>query len=282
MKSNILNLTLLLIIFSIYFLESKDENYLTVLNLKGEIKSVREISYKIEKKTNSELEEVEEIRWVHESLQLFNKQGNSTGLLFFDIYGNLTELSVSIYDSLHFRTDNRSFDSEFKLESSSKYIYDEQDNLIEHVDYNLLGKEIYKKKYNYDDSGNRIKEYFLKNDSTMLRITKNKFDLVGNKVESFHYDSKGYLERKTKTDYDEFGNITMYRKYDSKLVLELKIVYVLDKFGNNLETRYYGKDGSLKECVKSAYNYDDNNNWILMNCLSNDHKWFVKREIEYY
>ncbi len=280
-----------LLIFSSCSVKSQ-KNDLESLNLKGNVKSVKETSYEA-------IEELSEIIKGKRGAMVLGVPLDS--YITFNSEGNITEHNKFYSDgSLGFREtfkyDGNTTEKTY-LNISQGYItkevciYDDKRNLIErkNISDNEVINFVNKYKHNYDNQGNITHTYFegylsdsYKYNSKGKLIENFCFNSTGgivSKITCKYYDNGNYLEREElsysddsviysqKTEkYGINGKMSMYiQTYKGKL--DYKIKYRYNEKGSiveRLEYRLDQENGSNEEflALNEKYKYDSRNNLI--------------------
>lgn len=245
-------------------------------NLRGNVKSFKEYTFKTEedvnkigpKETNCVL------------YRIFNKDGNVTDLFQYGENGKLTVKNIFLYNdhgllieknaSIYFWGNDLEkityeYDSNAKLVRQKEYrgrdvlnlwstitfSYNSNGQLVEEIE---KGSETDRKKYEYDNKGNctETKLYF---SNDLGRIYKTKYDEKNNPVEESTVYPLDNKSDKTINKYDENNNVISKSFKDS--------------------------ESSYEEIYK--YEYDSNGNWIKKTKIKNGSLQLITvREFEYY
>ena len=251
-----------LIIFLILFSCSANnkKNDLQRENLKGNVKSVKEVSYEAVDKFGKITKGKKDWAW-------YDSKSNSN--IKFDKKGNLIEYS--------------DFSSEGELYSKHISTYDDNGKFIEEIKYDKDGKKVFITKIKEVENGNarEYKRYDLEGNLILKGISK--YDDNHNLIESSRYKADGSLDSKIIYKYDENDNKIEYSMYKSDGTLIYQDKSKFDKNGNEVEVNYYGSEGELMAKANYQYTFDDKNNWITRTLIEDDiPKYIVEREIEYY
>jgi len=149
----------------------------TKLNLKGNVKSIRESMYQVNKKEGKIHDTILEYVYYN----TFDKQGNKIEDFKYDTKGKIDKKYEYIYDNLGRRIFQNQYASDGKLNRKMNYIYDEKGNITEDNSFTSEGK--LGKKYTYT------------------------YDISGNKLENNRYTTDGRLDKKVNYKYDDKGNV---------------------------------------------------------------------------
>jgi len=266
---------LFLILFFVGCKSEKTENDLTKANLKGKVKSVKEISYYTKDKFGEAIkdEKYQQIEFYFneqgyitekternfktsgysfssykkETLK-YNQQNNIVEkYIYNDVLGETTSIITYQYDENENLIEEKQSDENGKLWSRSIFKYDKNNNQIEYERYNYFSDEelSYKYVYKYDEKGNKTEENIYNSDGELESKSIYKYDNRGNKIEENNYSSNGKLEEKFIYKYDNKGNKTEENKYNSIGELEYKSIYKYDSKGNKIEAKSYNSDDTL-------------------------------------
>jgi hypothetical protein len=184
--------------FSISGCENKNDiNEWTKDNLRGEVKSIIEISYEAAQRFGN-IEKGDAI-YLGKKSWVYNDNGNL------------------IEEALYYSDD---------VYSLSTFKYDDSGNQVEKVKYELDGSLIAKWVYQYDSRGNRIEINLYHPDGSLEYRYISKFDDRGNEVEQFQYGLDGSLSPRYSFDYDTKGNVTEEKVYNPDGSIQQKWVYI--------------------------------------------------------
>lgn len=247
-------------------------------NLKGEVKSFKEITYEA-------IEMLGEI-----------KKGIPRGY---------------IYDANKFSIFNKNGSIIESNIGSMKWTfkYDDKGNEVESNIYDYDGKLSNKLIYKYDESGDKIELNSYNSDGRLYARTINKYDAKGNKIESNLYDSVGKQTSKDVFQYNDRRELIENKSYYFADNILSKDVFKYNDKGNLIEENNYMSDGTLfrsitlkydengnviefNSCIKDSndnihntykYYYDKKGNWIKQIIFVNTIPKYIKeREIEYF
>lgn len=215
----------------------------------------------------------------------------------YDTYGVLTETSIESADGINI-TKKYTYDSEGRKISDikydekgavleeSKWVYDENGLLTEHIDGYLMttykytydsenriatrvenDKDTYV--YTYDDNGDyavRINGYdgtiFYKKDGTMYKMTDDygnlrtdsEFDEKGNKISTTEYGSNKEIRLHTTYEYDEKGRMVKQVSYSGDRISNT-FIYEYDESGNLLKVVFSDPLGKEEVRKERTYKY---------------------------
>ena len=272
------------------FYENKNSsNALLMMNLKGKVKSIQQISYKamdnggvIQKGEKGSLSDQSSVN------SDFSMQFDDTARTVKEVFYNVKDLTIN-----HRYDDTKNIEIVEQSESS--------------------GKVFFKNTYKYNDRGKVIEE-------TMTQIFKDnvsfdnkfilKYDEKGNLIEKSYYSSRYKDESKSIYTYDSKGKLISKADYNEKNILWNKETYKVDTKGNIIERNYYKPDcvaiahtfilkydsnnnviqkeyyqpaGKLSKTYSYKYEYDKTGNWVKRIDFENGKATFIlERQLEYY
>jgi hypothetical protein len=252
----------------------KPKTDLQKLNLIGKIKSTTETTFKAIGNSSGELSKTDN-NYGKEQI-IFNKNGNKIS--------ETSKLSSTKYeyDNLNNLIKESAFFDDGSFRYIKKFKYDLNNELTEVISYMNNGNTISQRdKYSKENGKIIINSYGgEKND---LRTKQIMFYDNGNLVELQEYDSKNMLYHTQKTNYDKNGNeievinsstefenyiYTLKQEYNKKNDL---IVFLKYKPNNTLD---------IKEVC--TYKYDSKGNWIVKTKNSTyNGMTYIERNIEY-
>lgn len=265
------NLYSILIIICITFMYCTNQEYvkndLEKSNLKGKIKRVTNINYFVIEKFG-ELEKGEKTPFLN--FELYNEKGFLTEESFFRVkleYNSKNQLikKYSLIDTTIYKYDNKGLKIEENLYSKKliqkiKYLYDDNENMIESRTYESSGELKGLNKFRYDGKKCIEDKGFYKT-GEFMNLTKYKYDNKGNEIEKiFFFDEniEGKIKKNTQK-FDENNNV------------------IETSFYSNL----YGEDYYTSKTIYKKF--DKNGNWIeAIEYFNNKPNLIITREIDYY
>jgi hypothetical protein len=277
-------LVIIILVFLISSLSanSQDKIHREEFGLKGNVKSVKENSYKkVEKFGEIVKEKSRRVYFMRDFYYIFNKKGNI-------INKNEYTTDESDYHKYIFKYNRKGEVTTKKLESTI---------VISSMKNTVKFHTIYK----YDNYGNIIEQVFYKssNNSFLSKYTYI-YNKEGNKIEQNYYDeSIDKLDKKRKYKLDDKGNVIEENYYESSGKLKYKYLSKYNEKGNKIEDQTFKPDGSLvyrdifeydnynnitlEEGYKIKYEYDINGNWISkIEFYDNVEGHTIEREIVYF
>lgn len=309
MKAFVLLFIVLILSFSS---ENKQQNDLERSNLKGKVKTLRQISYhaidKFGEITKGDIDG-SGILAPGEYYNKYNDKGFLTEsiakyfdgdtLIFqeiytYDGYGNEIEIYQSnsegeIGKETHKYDDkgnpielNRYYPVD-SLEATWRYTYkyDDNDNIIEETTYTNGSSEGRLVTYTYDDKDNLTEVSVYTTVGILHWKNTYKYDDKGNETEMNSYSYDGSLSWKEISKYDDNGNKIESNRFNP-YATDFKYIYKYDDKNNLIEEHTY-YDGSLSKYEIYKYDYDKKNNWIKqIHFIDGIPKYIIERQIEYY
>lgn len=260
--------------------EINADNDLGKLNLKGNVKSIKQISYKAFD-IFGELQKGE-----------VNNVGNSCFYLTFNENGNEIE---KIY-----------YNSDGTVDDKWITKYDEEGNEIENNNFTSDGSLLFKLIHKFDNKGNRIESNTYNSDGSINSNSTHKYDEKENYIESISHISDGYSAKKETYSYDDKGNVIEKNGYEADGSIRFKFLFHYDDKGNKIEDSYITSDyttnstfkfdnkGNVIEELESinksesiknkyTYEYDEKDNWIKKVVYKNlTPTVMLERDIVYY
>ena len=279
---------LLYLLFVLYTLTTfaQDDEPLKYFFLRGKVKSIRMIPYKIKENEDKTIDKIisNGVLYDKNAYIKLNKAGKVTKRIFYDDKNKVIGKRKITYDHKNRRKKERVYNSKGKLTKEFVMTYDEK---------RKESREI----------------YHIEQDSDFQRITLCRLDESGNPIVCITYYSDGEIIEKCYLRYDDFGNLSerIYtspeddRKYiyqneynligfPTKLIKEDYVNYT-----DNFRVSYFYKDnyppdaqsisanGVLPIYSELSYQYDKRGNWIRKEVRYKDKLAFVvELELTYY
>ena len=259
-KTNILYIPLIICFISFSFTGDKSnkiKNDLSEFNLKGKVKILTEIEYKI----SPNIGKIKEGDMLYKYIYSFNETGNII--------------------------ETNSYDPEGNLDGKYVYTYDNnKGNKTEMISYNPDGSSDEKCTYNYDSKGNMIKEIWYNSEGGISKQYGYKYDDKGNKIAMNRYDSRDSLICKDSYKYDDNGKKIEWNHYNlsppTDGSLSKKVIIKYDEKGNINVQNIYLADGNF-ECYSYKYEYKKKGNWKKETIYKNGQPQYItERNIKYY
>ena len=153
-------------------------------------------------------------------------------------------------------------DYTYTFDDGSGYVAerDENGNTILVKNYDADGNLKSKELSEYDSAGNKVSLTKYTADDQVTHIAE--YDLQGRVIESIDYDEEGKLSYRVTSEYGEDGKRSSQNEYnaDNQLRRQTAYEWVGDNITKEVETQYYGENGSI-----SGYRVlenDDNGNHV--------------------
>jgi len=279
---------LLYLLFVLYTLTTfaQDDEPLKYFFLRGKVKSIRMIPYKIKENEDKTIDKIisNGVLYDKNAYIKLNKAGKVTKRIFYD--------------------------NKNKVIGKRKITYDHKNRRKKEKVYNSKGKLTKEFVMTYDEKRKESREiYHIEQDSDFQRITLCRLDESGNPIVCITYYSDGEIIEKCYLKYDDFENLSerIYtspeddRKYiyqneynligfPTKLIKEDYVNYT-----DNFRVSYFYKDnyppyaqsisanGVLPIYSELSYQYDKKGNWIRKEVRYKDKLAFVvELELTYY
>ena len=279
---------LLYLLFVLYTLTTfaQDDEPLKYFFLRGKIKSIRMIPYRIKENEDKTIDKIisNGVLYDKNAYIKLNKAGKVTKRIFYD--------------------------NKNKVIGKRKITYDHKNRRKKEKVYNSKGKLTKEFVMTYDEKRKESREiYHIEQDSDFQRITLCRLDESGNPIVCITYYSDGEIIEKCYLRYDDFGNLSerIYtnpeddRKYiyqneynligfPTKLIKEDYVNYT-----DNFRVSYFYKDnyppyaqsistnGVLPIYSELSYQYDKKGNWIRKEVRYKDKLAFVvELKLTYY
>ena len=265
---------------------AQDDEPLKYFFLRGKVKSIRMIPYKIKENEDKTIDKIisNGVLYDKNAYIKLNKAGKVTKRIFYD--------------------------NKNKVIGKRKITYDHKNRRKKEKVYNSKGKLTKEFVMTYDEKRKESREiYHIEQDSDFQRITLCRLDESGNPIVCITYYSDGEIIEKCYLRYDDFGNLSerIYtspeddRKYiyqneynligfPTKLIKEDYVNYT-----DNFRVSYFYKDnyppyaqsisanGVLPIYSELSYQYDKKGNWIRKEVRYKDKLAFVvELELTYY
>ena len=214
------NILFILIITCFVFLSfsgdknNKIKNDLSELSLKGKVKTLTEIEYKI----SPNIGKIKEGDMIYKYVFSFNENGNLTETNFYDPEGNLDGKCAYAYDNNKGnKKEMTTYNPDGTADERCVYKYDVKGNMLQQIWYNPDGSVDKKYSYKYDDNGNQVAMNKYDFHDSLLCKDSYKYDNKGEKIEWNHFNlvppTDGTLSKKVIFKYDDKGNINVENIY---------------------------------------------------------------------
>ena len=300
---------LLFIALSFNTHESNKDNDLTKMELKGKVKSLREITFEVEDKFG----QIKKVKSVNDVEYFFDLKGNIIKEQKYNQKGVPDFIIKSEFDSKANRIKSKTIMINNFLSSKTIYGYDETNKLIHEKEYDSNGDINSKTLYSYsNDKLSEIVKYNYNKEDRKFEIWDkttyeyNQYGLMSQEIyETFFlkqsidktdylYNDKGKLIEKNYINGSlrEFDTKSQYVYNEKEELIELRM------YGNNepwIEKYSYNqgnlielliekyKNAKLNETILKNYSFDKNGNWINSKSFKNDIPIYLReRNIQYY
>jgi len=254
------------------------------MNLKGKVKSLTEIHYRIVKKSGQSQK-----TYKGKQTLLFNENGRLSQKIDFDDDPRISQVydrNLYLYNREERLVEIRGYGADSTLRMNCLFKYDNNGNVIEEdisgpdkrLDarytflYDKSGKKIEMNRFNMKTGGNHdLKEWYA-------------YDLLGNLTEKNTEHATGNFGSRYKYTYDSMDRIVEKNGFDfysDGHNYEYKINYRYDSQGNLIsETE---KSKGISGTTKTLISLDRQNNWIERTTTDTDKTVFItERKIEYF
>lgn len=275
----------ILFICSCTSMNKSKENDIIELGLFGNVKSLKEYSYKaIVSFGQMEKGKRERESGLKDKIIEFNRSGYIIEEYSYEPNDLLEKKIIFKYDGKHNKIEVNSYNFESKLIFKWIYEYNDKGFLTNRICFKPDGSQYWKQSFNYDAMGNLIEEIWYTPEGVQNWKLTYGYDNQGNKIEEINYDEKGSLYEKQTYSYDEKGNKIEANNYDSDLSLSWKQTFLYDDKRNIVEKNWYNFEGSVFN-IKTTfeYEYDEKGNWIRrIDSFNGIPEYILEREFEYY
>ncbi len=251
------------------------------MNLLGKVRSITYTEY--EASTDSVTKKMVKGKvsksYTDANYTAFNKEGNKTLEIFYNVDNTLDTKDSLIYDSI-----NRLKEVYTTKSGGTKYrsVYTYTNNLTEIIKYRSNGSVYFKRiiardaKHNiieqkeFDDKGRPADHIICKRDYTRGVMYQTTATLKGiTNRQGFKYDLNYNIIKKSWLNAEGYPDEEMLIKYD--------------KNNNTTEIDNYDSHGVLTSKYKYKYTFDESGNWITCTVYKDDKpKFFKERKIEYF
>ena len=265
-----MNYSLLAILVLLVQTAHAQKNDWDKMNLKGKVKSVIEIEYKIEEDTEDE----SRLKYI------FNSKGYKTSEVAEDRQGNLIYRKAFAYDKAGRLTSETETDNLINSVIVRTYKYNSSGKIDKITA--TAGKETFQTLvHSYDNDGNISNIKLQKKKGMTDENFAYKCDANGNIIEEIQTEGSDY--KKLVYLYDEQQRLTAKEEYNKNDRLRYKTSYELDSFGNIItETAGYVGGSATPTIFTYVYEYDEQNNWTSVRELSEGRTFnVITRRIEY-
>jgi hypothetical protein len=298
-KASYFKLLLFIPILFIFFsctTKKRQENGLTMMNLKGKVMSVTYLNYKTNRKTG----EIYKDSLTMKSIAKFDEKGNKieeysykngTDLIFqhtskYDDRNNVIEETLTEPGFLHPSASDSGKTKEGSVLVKVTYenTYDAEGHITK-LKVSQDGKPWYYDTYKYDEKGNRIEQKHYQPGDTLNKTENYKYDEKGNRIEQEWFNGQNEMAGKYVNAYNENSQLTETTFFNQQNKLDWKESKEYDEYGNKTKDINYGKDGKKTYETTIKYSdFDKTGNW--QQCVyfnnENESESGVLRTIDYY
>ena len=262
---------------------SNEENHLADMNLKGNIKSVKEIHFDGREKFGEFVKE----DWKYTIEYIFNENGNLIERNSYYSPENMIRDKIKfLYNNNNEILEENKYDSDGNLVSTEKYSYDNSGKKIRKTSIES-NKITISEKYIYNNKGQLIEVQNVLTDGSISYgeiFSYNNHDILSEKIEMYRNDDE--TTTNTINKYNRNGQLVEISFPGSKLTA---IKYIYDKNGEIIKQINHLDNGEPNgDTFLTKIKYDEKANWINKITIGNS-EWSVKadvrieeREIEYY
>ena len=260
---------------------SQEKIHREEFGLKGNVKSLKENSYKkVEKFGEIVKEKSRRPYFIRDFYYIFNKKGNLINKNEYTSDESEYTESIFKYNRKGEVTTKKSEDTMVILTANTVkchtiYKYDNYGNIIEQVFYKSSNNSFLSKyTYIYNKEGNKIEQnYFSESIDKLQTKRKYKLDDKGNIIEENYYESSGKLQYRYLSKYDDKGNKIEFQSFKPDGSFGYYSTFEYDKYGNLI----------YKAGYTYKYEYDKNENWISkIEFNDNVEGHTIEREIVYF
>lgn len=152
-----------------------------------------------------------------------------------------------------------------KLCGTYKFVFDENGNCVEDLQYNEEGRLTERIVYTFDENGNEIedKEYY---ENTLVKHVKRKFNAAG-KMTHYEYrqpeDSQLHINKSSRTYYENgLKKEDRSTYWDEKGEIVSVHITRYDEQGNQIENINYKNPNEYHNHYTYRYTYDEKGNWV--------------------
>lgn len=237
---------------------------LTLLKLKGNVKSYTETKFQAENKFG-EINKVQEYKISY----LFNNKGYQNEYYYYNGNGNLKQKAICEYNDIGYRI-GYNFYTSTSLFLKCTYEYNIKGDTTVINTYDSNGALSYKCTFKYDDKENLAEHTLYKSDGNISLKKIYKYDEKDSIIEEVIYTDGG-INEKNVYKYDTNGKKTVWNHFKSETIVS-KVTTIYDNNGRKIQEETYKpydttKDDNLNSMnsfvdSKYTFNYDDNGNLI--------------------
>ena len=251
--------------------ELPENNDLKTNKLFGEVKTVKEIAYKMD---------TDQIFGASETN--YNSFGFITSVINKGTYEQYNPDISNVYNQDVVLIETLATFGSKRLKIKTNYQYISKEKIIKTVTDNF-GKHQFTIFNRYDKSKQLIEtKIFTKNklsSQTLIQISKNN----EKNIEEIYYNASGEIEEKINSKFDKTGNLIKKIRLDRNGIEMANVKFQYDGGGNAIKETHYYPNGDIEYEISSRFELDKNGNWIKKTDFVNELiDSIVERKFEYY
>ena len=248
-----------------------ENNDLKTNKLFGEVKTVKEIAYKMD---------TDQILGASETN--YNSFGFITSVINKGTYEQYNPDISNVYSQNEVLIETVAIFGPKRLKIKTSYQYISKEKIIKTVTDNF-GQHQFTVFNQYDKSKQLIEtKIFSKNklsSQTLIQINKNK----EKNVEEIFFNTSGEIEEKINSQFDKTGNLIKKIRADRNGIEMANVKFQYDGAGNATKETHYFPNGDIEYEICSKFELDKIGNWIKKTDFINEFvDSTVERKIEYY
>lgn len=278
-------ITLITIIF--VGCNSDKDNSIKEMNLKGNIKSIKEIYFDGNEKFGEYVKE----EWKYTIDYSFNEDGNIIERnSYYAPKNSIRDKTKYLYNDKNQIFEENKYDSSGNLESTYKYNYDEIGNKTEKISIQH-NKIVSTEKYIYDNKGKLQEMQYVLLDGSITLSEKYKYDINGLLIEKIEYCyGCGYDESEVSSVINRYNNKGQLIEICNANSNSTSVKRIYDNNGEKIKQINYYDDGTPNgDEFTTKIKYDEKGNWIHKTIIGTVNLFnetpsirIEEREIEYY
>jgi len=244
-------------------------------NLKGKVRSVKELEYEAIEKFG----EIEKGSFNSASETFYNKLGCEIEWKYFTSENELSYKIINKYIDNQRILESNWFRGDGSLMEREVYHYDEEGLLIGKEYYDSDGALDYKYtiEIEYWSNGKKRKESWLGSNQAFIKVLQ--FDENENEVENLWFDSQVLQKERNQYTYDDNNHLIIHEKYNSDDLLTEKFIFVVNDAGDVLEEDRFKSGVFVIE--KEVYEFNEKGEKIERLIYDSDGKLKVKDTFKY-
>ncbi|MBP3254166.1 MAG: hypothetical protein J6M30_06640 [Bacteroidales bacterium] len=261
---------------------SSKKNELEQAGLKGNVKSLREITYQAvgnnDTVVKGDVVMAEDIKNYYAE---YNRSGNMQQLINYDNNNEQSSRWIFFYDADGKALGGNYYHADGTLLDSTYYVYDRRGNITEYYHYLADGKLKSKIFSDHDRRGNVVSERFITPDNITERTTKCKYS-GNNLTEDQSYASDNRLVYFSRYEYDRENNLVKQTIYNADSTVNSSGIYTYNKHSDMISCTSHNGTGQELHYTYT-YLYDHMQNWIQkITFLNGEAVFLTVRQFEYY